>query len=249
LNILPDLSIIQNGGLLFIMIQRILFPAICLMTVFQLSYAQNPLEGLPPIQDGETRLFIIRHAETFHNIDHSMTSESPEYYRITLRGKKQAAALGELLKDQPIAKIFTSQMTRAKETLKFMEMPNNFEVVDDKAFNFMKLGLNDKGESNTFADRIAIWEQNTDPIPQDGESLSYATKRFISRLRAEDAEGKAVVVISHGDVVAGLIGSAEGLNPWHRWEEAGVPVGSLTVIDMKKDGPLYVHVKGFDPVE
>lgn len=231
------------------MVQRIFLLALSLTIGLQFSQAQNPLEGLPEIEDGETRLFIIRHAETFHNIDNTMTSDSPEYYRITLRGKKQAAALGELLKDQPITTIFTSQMTRAKETLKFMEMPKEMEVADDKAFNFMKLGFKAENENYTFGERIAMWEQNTDPSPQSGESLSFATKRFISRLRAESAEGKAIAVISHGDVIAGLIGSAQGLNPWHRWEEANVPVGSLTVIDMKKEGPLFVHVKGFDPVE
>lgn len=231
------------------MIHRIFLLAACVCTVLQVSYAQNPLEGLPEIGEDETRLFIIRHAETFHNIDHTMASNSPEYYRITLRGKKQAAALGEMLKDQPIAKIFTSQMTRAKETLKFMEMPKEFEVKDDKAFNFMKLGFKDSSTNYTFAERVAMWESNTDPMPSNGESLSFATKRFIKRLRAEGAEGKALVVVSHGDVIAGLIGSAEGLTPWHRWEEASVPVGSLTVIDLKKEGPMYVHVKGFDPVE
>lgn len=231
------------------MFQRLLLLAVSMFILLPLAQAENPLENLPDIKENEIRIYLIRHAETFHNIDHTMESNSPEYYRITLRGKKQAEELGKLLVGKPIAAIFTSQMTRTKETLKFMAMPKEIPVVDDKAFNFMKLGVKEDGSDATMADRIALWNKNTDSTPPNGESLSDATRRAIARLRAENALGKAVVVISHGDVIAGLIGSAEGLNTWDRWEEAQVPVGSISVIDIQNEGPLYVHVKGYDPVE
>ncbi len=230
------------------MLPRI-FPLILLIVVTT-AQAEHPLQGLPEIEDNEIRLFIIRHAETFHNIDPTMDKDAPEYYRITLRGKKQAAALGKLVKDQPIAMIFTSQMTRAKETLKFMEMPPHFEAADDKAFNFLKRGLMPNGEPATFGDWIKMWENNTDPVLPNSENMEIGTRRFIKRLREEtDAFGKAVVVVSHGDVIAGVIGSAEGYHPWERWEKSQVPVGSLSVLDLEREGPLYLHFKGFDPVE
>jgi len=61
------------------------------------------------------------------------------------------------------------------------------------------------------------------------------------------AYGKAVVIVTHGDIVAGLAGSADAVPAWNRWEKYQAGHGSITVIDVEKDGPLVPRAFNIPP--
>lgn len=61
------------------------------------------------------RIHFVRHAETLFNVNGQLQGwcDSP----LTERGERQAAALGERLRDAPLAAAFTSDLTRARTTI------------------------------------------------------------------------------------------------------------------------------------
>jgi probable phosphoglycerate mutase len=63
---------------------------------------------------GDARVHFVRHAETLFNVNGQLQGwcDSP----LTDRGERQAAALGERLRELPIAAAFTSDLTRTRTT-------------------------------------------------------------------------------------------------------------------------------------
>jgi probable phosphoglycerate mutase len=63
---------------------------------------------------GDTRIHFVRHAETLFNVNGQLQGwcDSP----LSARGELQAAALGERLRELPIAAAFTSDLTRTRTT-------------------------------------------------------------------------------------------------------------------------------------
>jgi broad specificity phosphatase PhoE len=62
----------------------------------------------------QSRIHFVRHAETLFNVNGQLQGwcDSP----LTERGERQAAALGERLRDVPLAEAFTSDLTRSRTT-------------------------------------------------------------------------------------------------------------------------------------
>lgn len=61
------------------------------------------------------RIHFVRHAETLFNVNGQLQGwcDSP----LTERGERQAAALGERLREVPLAAAFTSDLTRTRQTM------------------------------------------------------------------------------------------------------------------------------------
>jgi broad specificity phosphatase PhoE len=62
----------------------------------------------------DARIHLVRHAETLFNVNGQLQGwcDSP----LTERGERQAAALGERLRDVPLAAAFSSDLTRTRTT-------------------------------------------------------------------------------------------------------------------------------------
>ena len=209
------------------------------------GWSADSLADLPPIGPDTLRVFIVRHAETHHNVDAKMEPTSNLYNQITDNGKKQAAVMGEMLKDQPIVAAFTSEIARTKETLALSRLPElkHLEAKSDPAFNGIKPGKREDGTPGNLSWRVELWKKGSDPTPPDGESMREACRRVFERLRLErSAFGQAIVVVTHGDIQAGLIGSLQTLPPWDRWPKCEAPTGSITVIDVVKMGPPILRI-------
>ncbi len=211
---------------------------------------QCPLKDLPPIASDAIRVYFIRHAETHHNVNHSMARDSELYFTITDKGKAQSRVAGEALTDYPIAAAYTSETDRTWKTLEFSGLvkENGIPVKQDPAFNQMRTGLKENGDPYALSERIALWREGYDRTPKEGESLTDSTKRVFDRIRKmDDAYGKAVVVVTHGDILAGVAGSADETPSWRRWDEYQTGLGSLTIIDVFKTKPVILRVFNFSP--
>lgn len=213
--------------------------------------AETSISGLPAIATDTIRVFLVRHGETVHNITANISPDSPEYNRLTEKGEAQAKALGPALKEQPIVGLFCSETERTKRTMQLSGLAEikNLEIKIVPDFNRMALGVTDEGKPYTMNQRIEIGKQGSDPRPKDGESLSDAVKRFVLYLRSlKTAYGKAVVVATHGDVIGGIAGSAEGIPPWERWEKYQADLGSITVVDVVDKSPLILRVFNYSTI-
>jgi len=201
------------------------------------------IAALPEIAPDAIRVFVIRHAETYHQVQ-KLDPSSERYYAITPRGEKRSQAAGYALRKQPIAACYTSVTERTKRTLQLTQLAslNGVQAIAEKAFNRPAAGILENGSSSTFSWRIQQWNQGRDPQPQGGESLSQATRRGYTFMRQiQHAYGKAIVIVSHGDIIASLVGAADGVPVWQRWEKFNAETGSISVVDIYKNGPAVLR--------
>jgi len=208
------------------------------------------LGNLPPIGENAIRLFVVRHGEALSNVAHEAGMSAEELDHLTDLGKRQAEAVGRALAAQPVAAIFTSEAQRAYETMEVSGLAESkgLAIQKNAAFNKMALGNKEDGSGANFQWRIELWQKGSDPTPAGGESLSSAVERFVTTVKSLDyAYGKAVVITTHGEIIAGLAGSADALPSWKRWEKYQSALGSITVIDIEKNGPLVLRAFNIQP--
>ena len=224
-------------------IRKILLLALLLGTSFIAGAKTEKISELPKVEPEAIRVFIVRHAETYHQIK-KLDHDSELYYKITPNGVKQSKAVGEALKKQPIVACYSSVTDRTKKTLQLTGLPalKKLKAIQEKAFNRPKSGLTEDGKPSTFSWRIEQWKNNNDSQPKGGESLAQAIKRSVKFIKKQKhAYGKAIIVVSHGDIIAGMVGAAEGEPVWDYWEKFAAASSSICVVDIHKSKPAILR--------
>jgi len=181
-------------------------------------------------------VFIVRHAEAYKNLPHPAEMSKEKLDSLTPKGIKQAIAAGRLLKDKGVVAVITSPTGRTRQTAeaiaKSIGLTNPPDV--DVAFSSLKKGKTPGGESVTWSWREKQWQAGHDPRPQGGESLKDGMDRAglaIEEL-AKKHPGKAMVIVTHSDICAALIGKAEKTPLAECYRKHKVPLGSTSEISV-----------------
>ena len=164
-----------------------------------------------------TRILAIRHGETLWNVD----SRIQGYLDIGLNdtGRWQAERLGMALKDEPIAAIYASDLSRAHDTALAVSRHTGVPVQPEPGLRERSFG---EFEGRTFAEieielpeQAQRWRQR-DPTftPAGGESLLMLEVRVLSvagRLAAQHP-GEQIALFAHGGVMDILYRAATRLD-------------------------------------
>ena len=154
-----------------------------------------------------TQIYLIRHAEPV-KIRGAATDTSP----LSERGKKQAQALAQRLKDVPLDVIYASPFQRAQDTaletagLKGMEVKieRGLEEVNWQAWP--KVG-GDFITAKKKAQRISYYEERTRVLQEYQRKALYHLDRIY-----HENEGKIVAIFIHGNVIrcvlTGVLGAS-----------------------------------------
>ena len=96
----------------------------------------------------------------------------------------------------------------------------------------LEMGRSADGNSLGWDEREAEWKAGRDPQPAGGESLRQVADRLTQLMGAlaRERAGQAAVLVSHGEVIAALVGALRGL-PVAEWEELSLGNGSVTVVE------------------
>jgi len=153
-----------------------------------------------------TRVIAVRHGETAWNVDTRIQGQLDIALNDT--GLWQASRVGHALREEPIAAIYASDLSRAWQTAQAIARPHDIEVAAE-------IGLRERGfgrfEGMTFADidaqmpaQARLW-RTRDPefTPEGGESLLTFRER-VTRTAAALAgrhPGEQVVLVAHGGVM------------------------------------------------
>ncbi len=164
----------------------------------------------------ETRLIVIRHAETTWNREKRMqgTTDTP----LSDVGRAQAQALGRRLAGRPFNALYSSNLSRAHDTARAIAEHSGRELVLDERLQERQFGIFEgllaaeimaryPEEYARFASRDPDYE-----VP-GGESASGFWRRCLGCL-AEIAgrhRGEEIVVVTHGLVLDSLYRAAHGL--------------------------------------
>ena len=165
----------------------------------------------------ETTLIVIRHGETEWNREKRMQGTTDT--QLSDVGRSQAQALGRRLAARSFRALYSSDLSRARDTARAIAEHAGAEIVTDPRLQERRFGI---FEGLIAAEIIARYPEeharfsSRDPdyeVP-GGESARSFTRRCLGCLAeiADRHRGGDVVVVTHGLVLDALYRAANGLD-------------------------------------
>ncbi len=169
-----------------------------------------------------TRLILIRHGETEHNVEGRMAgwTDSP----LTELGRSQAERLARHVADRyRLDRIYSSPLQRARHTAEAIGRHVHLRPIlrdDLKEIHFGKFeGLTKAEIAARFPGMV---ERRDEPFFEypGGESTEHFSKRIRHAFRGiiSESEGKTVAVVAHGGVLGAYISDLQSGEP-HLWRQ------------------------------
>jgi broad specificity phosphatase PhoE len=192
-----------------------------------------------------TTIFLARHGESDWNVEKRFQGHSDR--PLTERGREQAHALADLVGAEKIDAVYTSPLSRARETAEIVAARAGLEAVALPELREVDTGnwsgLSRADVEARFPEGFARWRSGGSGW-ENGESYDEMAERVIGALRkiAEDHPDGRVLVISHGGPIRAIHAAAEGLaikdyrrlkpvEPNARLSAVAVENGRLTRLD------------------
>ena len=161
-------------------------------------------------------IFLVRHGMTAYNEDNLLQG------RIDLplsdRGKKEAEALSEILKSEPIDIIFHSPLKRAIQTAEIVNRNHNLELKKIECFTEVDMG---DWEGEHYFELIEknrdfhrTWFRDPDAAIPGGESYCQVFNRVkpgVSRVLA--CEYRNILISGHAAANRGILGTLLHMKP------------------------------------
>ncbi len=153
-------------------------------------------------------VILIRHCETDYNKDRRFAGITD--VGINKKGTKQAKLLKNKLKNEKIDIVYSSNLTRCRETLEIINIKS--EVVYSKNLQEMDFGVwegltYEEAEKN-HGELVLEWKKDwiNYTIPK-GESFSIMSKRLIDEFEIiKNKHSGKIAVISHGGCIRAILG-------------------------------------------
>ena len=130
------------------------------------------------------KLYFVRHGESEANIQHVISNRESSF-ELTPRGRGQAKALAENLKDIPITAIYSSPVLRARETAEILSQSFHLPSQVTKALREYDCGIleekSDEASWKLHREIAEDWTVNHNYLrkPEGGENFLDIKKRFI----------------------------------------------------------------------
>jgi 2,3-bisphosphoglycerate-dependent phosphoglycerate mutase len=182
------------------------------------------------------KLVLIRHGQSIWNLENRFTGwvDVP----LTEVGRQEARKAAEHLRDMSFQVAYTSDLSRAQDTLKeiLCHLGWDIPVIRDKALNERFYGdlqgLNkDDCRRQYGEDQVKIWRRSYDIPPPGGEALKDTAARtlpFFERcIMGDIRQGKNVLVVAHGNSNRSIVMQLDNLSKEEVIElnlETGVPL-------------------------
>ncbi len=192
------------------------------------------------------KLVLVRHGQSVWNLQNRFTGwiDVP----LTEKGKEEAYKAGELLKDIRFDVAYTSNLTRAQETLRIIleTIGLLIPVIKDEALNERHYGalqgLNkDRAREKWGKEIVHLWRRSYDIPPPEGESLKDTAARtipFLERaIMGDILDGRDVLVVAHGNSLRSIVMYLENLGP-DEIIKVEIPTGTPIVYDLDENGKV-----------
>lgn len=167
-----------------------------------------------------TTLLLVRHAETDWNRAGRLQGHIDT--RLNSRGHAQAQALARTLARTPLRAVYSSDLTRARETATAVAAPHRLPVQLDPQLR----------ERHHGSAQARVGSAPATSSDADGETDDQLTERAVSAARriAAAHPHARVLVVSHGDLLRALWHATTG-QPLETWANCGIaeltlPAGS-----------------------
>lgn len=196
------------------------------------------------------RLVLLRHGESQWNLENRFTGwvDVP----LSPRGVEEAKNAGDKLKGFTFDRAFTSVLSRANETLRFvLEVigQTGIPVEKDKALNERMYGelqgLNKAETATKYGDaQVKIWRRSYDVRPPGGESLKDTAERVLpyydTRIKPYVLQGETILIAAHGNSLRALVMQLEQLSK-EQVLELNIPTGAPLLYELDDSGKVLSH--------
>lgn len=211
-----------------------MLPALLLLAAFDSAPAKpGPLAALRPLPADTVRVFLLRHGQALSNLEPRPKLPPEELDHLTPLGRTQTERAADLLRGERVRLVLTSPAGRARETAAILQKAfATDEAPVEPRLRSLEIGRSPRGQPLGWSEREAEWKAGRDPQPPGGESLQQVAGRLTELVAslARERGGQAVVVVSHGEVIAALVGALEG-RPVAEWEALSLKNASVTVVE------------------
>ncbi len=189
-------------------------------------------------------LLLIRHGENDYVKTGRLAGHTPEVH-LNERGQKQAAELGEALKDLPLAAIYSSPLERAIETAQPIAAKRGLEIQVRPNLIESKIG-EWQGQELKALQKLPEWKivQNAPSrfrFP-GGESFAEMQTRLISEIESINRAHKeqdVVALVFHADPIKLVIAYYLGM-PLDHFQRIGCDTASVSMLAMNNTGVMLV---------
>jgi 2,3-bisphosphoglycerate-dependent phosphoglycerate mutase len=167
-------------------------------------------------------LALVRHGQSIWNLEDRFTGwiDVP----LTEKGEEEARSAGDLLEGYRFDVAYTSDLSRAQDTLAIImeSLGTEIPVIRNAALNERMYGdlqgLNKQRTREKYGDEIVkLWRRSYDIPPPGGEALKDTAARtlpFYERAIVGDfANAKNVLVVAHGNSNRSIVMALEKLSP------------------------------------
>lgn len=191
-----------------------------------------------------TRLFLLRHGEVEGAGTHLHGHVD---VALTDRGYRQMAAVAERLRQEPLAAVYCSDLTRARTGAEQVAAGRDLPVVADPAFRELDMG---RWDGRVMAElwreeRAAVqgwWDDLEGYTLPGGESLATLRQRVLPALEALLARhrGQSVALVAHGGTNRVILFAALGL-PLGRFHSLAQDYACVNLVEYFDDGNAVVR--------
>lgn len=180
-------------------------------------------------------LLLIRHGENDYVKSNKMAGRLPGVH-LNEKGRKQAQALAEALKDVPLKAVYSSPLERAMETAGPIAEPHKLKVMPEPDLMDTDIGQW-QGRSWRVLGLTKVWKivQNAPSrfrFP-DGESFIEAQTRCATALekiiQKHNKPGDIIAVVFHADPIRLVVAHFLGM-PLDHFQRLSCDTGSMTVL-------------------
>lgn len=199
-------------------------------------------------------LLLIRHGENDFVKTGKMAGRLPGVH-LNERGQKQAAALGEALKDVPIKAIYSSPLERAIETATPIATARNLQIVQEPDIMDADIGKW-QGKSWKVLSLTKAWKvvQNAPSrfrFP-DGESFPEMQTRIANVLeriiKKHNKPQDIVAIVFHADPIKLAVSHLLGM-PLDNFQRLSCDTGSLTALYAGEMGAHLIKLNHRPPFD
>ena len=187
----------------------------------------------------ETLIILVRHGECEGNIKGKFRGRAD--FPLNERGLIQAQDLARELKNFPLKHIYTSPLSRAKQTAEAVARQCGIEVKVEEQFNNIELGSWEgrfmKEIAEQYPEEWGLWINNPEKLRvQDMETLYDVQKRAKTCLDnlVSRHNGETLAVITHRAVLKPLIAACLNITSPYFWK-IHLDTASYSLLSYKED--------------
>lgn len=180
-------------------------------------------------------LILLRHGQTYSNVDHKLDTLVPGA-ELTELGREQAREAGrEILRNYDVDRVITSEALRARQTgavgfgAAFADIPAVPGLQEVHAGRWEMMNTREAHEAYHGAFR-GFYRRELASLIEGGDSLETFLTRYRAGLEPWVSTDATTVVVSHGAAIRAFAANASTVDPQFA-EESYLPNCSYVVLD------------------